>query len=450
MDATASHAVTASAVGASAEHLVLLLLYQLIAIFAVTRITVWASNRFLGQTDVTGEILAGLVLGPSVLGAFFPETMHALFSPETGPAFTCIAQIGLILLMFQIGMEFHFRERLVSGKRAFFAVSIAGIVAPLLLGYLVAPSFFAQLAPPRPDPTSFRLFFAIAVSITAIPVLGRIFIELGLSHTRMAALSIGAAAINDICGWLLLGIVSSMIALDFDPVRFAVNLGVLLVYIAVVLLMLRPLVLPVLRRRLIREGRLDNLTIAVLLIVLFVSGAITSNLGVFAIIGGFIIGMALHEDRSFVEHWRQRVGGLVTTLFLPVFFAYTGLRTDIGSLTSGSAWLQCLAVVLIAFAGKFGGAYLAARAVGESARVATTVGVAMNTRGLMELIVLNIGYDLHVLPRSMFTMLVLMAIASNFLATPLIRMLMADGREEHGGAETVGKRAGGRSPVRYS
>src|SRR5579864_4899027 len=184
MDQPASHTAAASAVGSGAEHLVLLLLYQLLAIYLVTRIVVWASNRFFGQTDAAGEILAGLVLGPSVLGAIFPRTMHALFSPETGSAFTCIAQIGLILLMFQIGMEFHFRERLVSGKRAIFAVSAAGMVAPFALGYLAAPWFLAQMAEPRPDPVSFRLFFAVAMSITAIPILGRIFIELGVSHTR--------------------------------------------------------------------------------------------------------------------------------------------------------------------------------------------------------------------------------------------------------------------------
>jgi Kef-type K+ transport system membrane component KefB len=431
MDPITSHAAAAgSAVGAGAEHLVLLLLYQLVTIYIVTRIVVWLSNRFFAQTDAAGEILAGLVLGPSILGAIFPETMHQLFVPDTGPTFTCIAQIGLILLMFQIGMEFHFKERLVSGKRAIFAISAAGIAVPFALGYAVAPWFFAQMAAPRPDELSFRLFFAIAMSITAIPILGRIFMELGLSHTRIAAFTIGAAAIDDICGWLGLGIISAMIASNFDPARFGLTIAALLVYLAIVLLVLRPLLQPVLRKRLMRRGHLDNLTISWLLILLFTSAAITSNLGVFAIIGGFIIGAALHDDRYFVQHWKRRVGGLVYTLFLPVFFAYTGLRTDIGSLANGSAWLQCLLVILVAFAGKFGGAYLAARAVGESSRTAATIGVCMNTRALMELIALNIGYDLHVLPRPMFTMLVIMAIVSTFMATPLIRWLMAGERVE--------------------
>jgi Kef-type K+ transport system membrane component KefB len=427
-NAASQVAGAASAVGSQAEHLVLMLLYQLIAIFVVTRIVVWFSNRFLAQTDAAGEILAGLVLGPSVLGAFFPDAMHKLFVPETGTAFTCIAQIGLVLLMFQIGMEFEFKDRLVRGKHAILAISAAGIAVPFALGFAVAPWFFAQMAEPRPDELSFRLFFAVSMSITAIPILGRIFIELGLSHTRTAALTIGAAAIDDICGWLILGVVAAMIALNFDPARFAWHIGALALYLAFVLLVLRPLLQPLLRRRIARAGRLDRLTISWLLILLFVSAAITSNLGVFAIIGGFIIGAALHDDRVFVEEWKQRVGNLVYTLFLPVFFAYTGLRTDIGALVGGGAWLQLALAIIVAFAGKFGGAYFAARVVGETPRTALTIGVCMNTRALMELIALNIGYDLHVLPRPMFTILVILAIVSTFMATPLIRWLMADER----------------------
>lgn len=426
-----------SAVGSAAEHLVLTLLYQLVAIYAVTRVVVYASNRWLGQTDAAGEILAGLLLGPSLLGAFFPETMHALFAQSTGPALTCIAQIGLILLMFQIGLEFHFKETLSTSKRTIVAVSAAGIAVPFALGLFTAPWFFDQIEGARPDELSFRLFFAVAMSITAIPILGRIFMELNVSHTRVAALTIGAAAIDDVTGWLILGLIAALITLKFDAAAFGLRIVLLAAYLAIVLVIVRPVLQRWLRRRMLQQGKLGNRTISLILLLLFVSAAITSNLGVFAIIGGFVLGTALHDDRTFVEQWQTRVGGLVNTLLLPIFFAVTGLRTDIGSLTTSEMWIQCLAIIVIAFVGKFGGTYLAARVMGESRRNAVTIGVCMNTRALMELIALNIGYDLGVLPRPIFTMLVIMAIASTFIATPLIRRLLRSERLERQTAQPV-------------
>jgi len=425
---TAAVAHAQSAVGASAEHITLLLLYQLVVILVVTRIVVWLSRRYLGQTAVAGEILAGIVLGPSVLGGLFPGVMHAIFVPETGTIFVGLAQLGLVLLMFQIGLEFEFNARLTGGRHAVAVISLIGILVPFALGFTTAPWFWQMMDEPRPDALAFRLFFATAMSITAIPILGRIFMELGLSHTRTAALTIAAAAIDDVCGWLLLGVVSAIVASRFDLGSFALRIGGLAVYIAFVFLVIRPLLHRYIDRELRRDPTLGRSTIAILLIVLLVSAAITSNLGIFAIIGGFLMGVALHDNRRFVALWNERVGSLVNALFLPIFFAYTGLRTDIGSLATVQAWLLCGLVCLIAFTGKFGGAYIASRLVGETHRSAAAIGVSMNTRALMELIALNIGYDLGVLPRQMFTMLVIMAVLSTFIATPLIRWLMGDQR----------------------
>jgi Kef-type K+ transport system membrane component KefB len=359
-----------SAVGTKAEELVLHLLAQFIAILATTRLVVYVARK-MGQTQVAGEILAGLVLGPSVLGALAPDVMHTLFDGSTSQTFIGLSQIGLILLMFQIGLEFEFKANLGTAKKSIVVVSLSGLLLPFLMGYLSAPWFHERLAEPRPELFGFQLFFGIAMSITAIPILGRIFMELRLSHTRVASLSIGAAAIDDIAGWLLLGVVT---------------------------------LLP--------------------LLVVFASASITSLIGVFAIIGGFVMGVSLHDDRRFVEEWKTRVSPLVSTFFLPLFFTYTGLRTTVGSLSSVNEWLICLLVVAVAFVSKFGGAYAGARLVGEDHRSAMVLGVCMNTRALMELIALNVGYDLGVLPRSMFTMLVIMAILSTFIATPLIRRLM--------------------------
>lgn len=419
-----------SAVGARAEEVVLKLLYQILAILIATRVVVWVVRR-LGQTDVSGEILAGLLLGPSALGALAPDLMHKLFDSSTATIFVGIAQVGLVLLMFQIGLEFEFRATLGASKRSIVMVSAAGLVVPFIVGKLAAPWFWTRLPEAsRPDAFGFGLFFAIAMSITAIPILGRIFMELRLSHTRTAALTIGAAAIDDVVGWLLLGVVTLLVQGSMEPARLAVKIGALLAYAAFVFLVARPLLKKWIAGHMQKHGGLQTGAVAALLIILFVSGAITSNIGVFAIIGGFMIGAAMHDDRRFVDAWKVRVSPLVNTFFLPIFFAYTGLRTDVGSLASGHEFLICLAVCGVAFATKLGGAYLGARLSGESNRSALTIGVCMNTRALMELIAINIGYDLGVLPRSMFTKLVIMAIVSTFMATPLIRALMRGQEKE--------------------
>jgi Kef-type K+ transport system membrane component KefB len=413
-----------SAVGSGAEEIVLRLLYQLIVILVATRIVV-AVVRRLGQTDVSGEILAGLLLGPSCLGALWPDAMHRLFHASTSTIFVGLAQMGLVLLMFQIGLEFEFRATLGSAKRSIVVISLAGLVAPFALGFFTAPWFWAQLPDGAPSLTGFRLFFAVAMSITAIPILGRIFMELGLSHTRTAALTIGAAAIDDVTGWLLLGVVSLIVRGAFSGGWVASRAAGLATYLAFVFVVARPWAKRAVARHLAaHDGRLMPAAIGLILIGLFTSAAITSNLGVFAIIGGFIVGVMLHDDRAFVAEWKRQVAPTVNTLLLPIFFTYTGLRTDIGTLATAHEVLVCVLVCAVAFAGKFGGAYAGARLVGEPPRSALTIATCMNTRALMELIALNVGYDLGVLPRSMFTKLVIMAIVSTFMATPIIRWLM--------------------------
>ncbi|HXG62407.1 MAG TPA: cation:proton antiporter [Planctomycetota bacterium] len=441
---------THSAVGAKAEEVVLRLLIQLIVILLVTRGVVLLARR-LGQTDVSGEILAGILLGPSLLGALAgtidPGFMNRLFHPSTSVIFTGLAQVGLVLLLFQIGLEFEFRTHLGEDRRPIFVISATGIAVPFLLGYLSAPWFHAHLPETvKPSLFAFRLFFAVAMSITAIPVLGRIFMELGLSHTRTAALTIGSAAVDDVTGWLILGAIS-LIVQDKPLLSWVLpRIAGLAVYLFVVFRLLRPVLRRAVAAHLERAGSLRVTAVAWILLLLFASATITSLLGVFAIIGGFVMGVALHDDRRFVEAWKQRVAPLVQAFFLPIFFTYTGLRTDIGTIPGGFGLLMLVLVCAIAFVAKLGGCYLAARWVGESRRSALTIGVCMNTRALMELIALNIGLDLGVLTRSMFTMLVLMAIASTFMATPLIRILMR-GQERLTGeaAEVEAARAAARS-----
>ena len=421
---SADAAAAESAVGAGAEEITLRLLYQLIAILIATRIVTWGV-RHLGQTDVSGEILAGLVLGPSLLGAVFPGAMHWLFPAVTAPIFTGLAQVGLVFLMFQIGLEFEFNRHLGNDRRPIVMISLAGIAVPFTLGYLTAPWFHARLSETVPL-FGFQLFFAVAMSITAIPILGRIFMELGLAHTRTAALTIGAAAIDDVAGWMILGAISLLVKGDFSWDWVLPRVLGLAGYVALVFWVLRRPLQRTIAAHLARYGELRLTAVPYIVMLLFVSAAITSHLGVFAIIGGFIIGVALHDDRRFVDEWRRRVSPIVWAFFLPVFFAYTGLRTDIGTIQGWSGLGMLALVLVIAFVSKFGGAYVAARLVGEGQQSALTIGVCMNTRALMELIVLNIGKDLGLLPTDIFSMLVIMALVSTFMATPLIRWLMRD------------------------
>jgi Kef-type K+ transport system membrane component KefB len=411
-----------SAVGSEAEEVTLRLLYQLIVILLATRL-VTALVRRLGQTDVSGEILAGVLLGPSMLGAIFPGFMAELFPASTGAIFTGIAQVGLIFLMFQIGLEFEFHRHLGGNRRAIVLISVLSLAVPFALGYGSAPWFHARLLEPVPL-FGFQLFFAVAMSITAIPVLGRIFMELGLSHTRTAALTIGAAAIGDVSGWIILGAISLLVKGAFSWGWAVPRIAGLVAYVAFVLLIARAPLRRAIERHFTRHGEMRPAFVPYIVILLFVSAAITSNLGVFAIIGGFVIGVALHDDRRFAEEWKRRVSPIVWAFFLPIFFAYTGLRTDVGAIQGWPGLLTLTLVLVVAFVSKLAGTYAAARLVGEERRSALTIGVCMNTRGMMELIVLNIGKDLGLLPTDVFSMLVIMALVSTFAATPLIRWLM--------------------------
>jgi Kef-type K+ transport system membrane component KefB len=411
-----------SAVGSGAEEITLRLLYQLIVILLATRLVTWAVRR-LGQTDVSGEILAGLLLGPSLLGALFPGFMHELFPASTGPIFTGLAQVGLIFLMFQIGLEFEFTRHLGGRHRAILLIGLIALAVPFAMGYLSAPWFHARLSEPTPL-FGFQLFFAVAMSITAIPVLGRIFMELGLAHTRTAALTIGAAAIGDVSGGIILGAISLVVRGTFSWSWAIPRVAGLVVYLAVVFFVLRKPLRRVVADHLARHGAMRLDFAPYIVILLFISAAITSSLGVFAIIGGFVIGVALHDDRRFVEEWKRRVSPIVWVFFLPIFFAYTGLRTDIAAIRGWPGLATLLLVLAVAFVSKLGSAYAIARFVGEGPRSALTIGVCMNTRGMMELIVINIGKDLGLLPTDVFSMLVIMALVSTFIATPLIRWLM--------------------------
>ncbi len=331
-----------------------------------------------------------------------------------------LSQIGLILLMFQIGIEFdfsHLTER--DNRKAVTWVAAAGLVAPFALGL-----GFGWLSAPTLSPTADRLasglFIATAFSITALPILGRIMIEFELTRRPIGVIAISAAAINDVIGWLLLALVTTLTLSHFDAADFGVKVALVGVFMAFAWFALRPL-LKLAVRRTRHHGHLSPHLMGILLAAIFLCAMTTYKLGIFAIFGGFVMGVLVHDEHDLVAAWKERIGHFVTVFFLPIFFTYTGLRTNIGGLDSAALWGWCILTTLLATVGKFGGSYLAARACGLGHVEANVLGIMMNTRALMELIVINVGYDLGVISQDMFTMLVLMAIVSTVVTTPGLR-----------------------------
>ncbi len=402
-----------------AESFLLAVLVQLAVIIVAARAGGWLLGR-LGQPQVVGEITAGLLLGPSLLGRSAPEVSRMIFPPEVAPVFYVLGQLGLVFLMFLIGLEFEF-SHLTELGRAALMVSLAGIIAPFALGIGVAWIVHPVVAPEIP-PLGFFLFLAVALSITAIPILGRIMIEFNIQRTRLAALTISAAAVDDALGWVLLATVTALVAGGFEPLAItrmlALTLGMTLLLIWVV----RPLAVRWLCRALkAGGGELGAGALALVLAAVLAAGALSNWIGIFSIFGPFILGATLWDQHEFRAAFSRRFQDFVYSFFLPIFFTYTGLRTDVGVLDSARLWLICALVLLAAVAGKMGGCGLAARASGLGWREAGCVAVMMNTRALMGLIAINVGYELGVIPESVFSMLVIMALITTFMTSPLLR-----------------------------
>ena len=417
-----------SPVNASIEHTLLVVLVQLVVIIAAARLA-GLLFRKLGQPSVCGEIAAGLILGPSLLGRFFPEAAHRIFDPSVGPILAIISQLGLILLMFLIGLEFDFGH-LNDNRRTAVSISVAGIALPFTLG--MALGFYMHPALGLSGSSlNFALFMAAAMSITAIPILGRIMIELNLNRTRLGALTISAAALDDASGWIILALVTAIVRSAFDPTKMILMVSGVIVYGVVMFLVVRPVVCRWAREQVRKhDGQLNLNTLAILLIMVFLSASITNLIGIFSIFGGFAMGAILFDEHEVREAILARLHDFVAVFFLPIFFTYTGLRTDIGSMTGLGLWVFCAMVLAAAVLGKFGGCTLAARFSGMPWRESAIIGVMMNTRALMELIVINIGYDLGIIPKEVFFMLVFMAVVTTYMTTPLLTRLLRSSEAE--------------------
>jgi Kef-type K+ transport system membrane component KefB len=401
------------------EKTLLLLCADLAIIVAAARIFGWLFGK-VGQPPVVGEILAGVILGPSILGRLYPGVIQTLLPPKTASLLAAFAQIGLVLLMLLIGLEFPF-DRMRHAAKASISVAVAGIVVPFASSYALA-GWLYRLAPGGSSLGAFRLFFATAVSITAIPIMGRILIHTRLTRTRMGLTSITAAALDDVLGWLLLGaVVATVTHGGMDLGRLALSLAGVLVlgagFWALGRYGLTRLSVPR-----TPSGGLSAGGLAAVLTAVFTCAMITNALGVFSIFGGFLCGIAGSFNQDLREAIKTSIGDLVAVLFLPIFFVFSGLRTDVGSLGSdGRLWLALVAVVAVSCASKFGATALAARGAGLPWKESLSIGLLMNTRALMALVVINIGADMGVVSPAAFFWLVTMALFTTVITTPILR-----------------------------
>ena len=369
------------------HHPLTTLLIQIIAVLLMVRLFGYLFS-LIGQPGVIGEIVAGIVLGPSVLGFFFPDAFHFLFPAHSLTNLELLSQVGLILFMFVIGMELDFSV-LKNKINETLVISHAGILVPFFLGILSSYWVYEEYAAAQTPFLPFALFIGISMSITAFPVLARIIQERNMTKTPLGTLTIASAANDDVTAWCLLAVVIAISkAGSFASALYSVGLAV--VYIAVMFLVVRPFLKKVGEVYANREA-INKTFVAFILLILIISSCLTEIIGIHALFGAFMAGLVMPSNLGFRKVMMEKVEDISLVFFLPLFFAFTGLRTEIGLINSPELWMVCLLLVTVAVVGKLGGCAIAARLVGESWKDSLTIGTLMNTRGLMELVALNIG-----------------------------------------------------------
>jgi Kef-type K+ transport system membrane component KefB len=394
------------------------LLTQIILIVFVSRL-LGRVAQYLGQPQVIGEMIGGIMLGPSLLGQISPRLMEFFFPATSMDTLSLFSQVGVILFMFLVGTEVDI-QHLLQKAHTTLLVSNAGILFPFFLGTTLSLFIYTRMAPPDVSFMAFALFIGVSMSITAFPVLARIIEERGLTKTSLGNMSIGCAAVGDVTAWCVLAAVLAIVRAD-GLGSTAVTLFFVLVFAGVMILLVKPLF-----RQLVPSEQSSrtqyNSWAAVILAFALAAGLTTEVIGVHALFGAFLAGTIIPPGalRSFCK---ERFEGVAAGLLLPLFFVFTGLRTQINLLNSASMWTIAAAVIGAAVLGKLGGSMLAARWSGMDWRDSFALGALMNTRGLMELIVLNIGYDLGILSSEIFAILVLMAIVTTLMTAPLLSLV---------------------------
>ncbi|MBB4036878.1 Kef-type K+ transport system membrane component KefB [Dysgonomonas hofstadii] len=396
-----------------------ILLLQIVVILLAVRLFGWICQK-IGQPTVVGEILAGVVLGPSLLGLYFPQASEFLFPDSSLDNIKFLSHIGLILFMFIVGMELNLKT-IKSKANDALIISHTSIIVAFTFGVIVAYYLFGNYTHESTIFLPFALFMGIAMSIAAFPVMARIIHEKGINKTPLGATIITCAAIDDITAWCLLAAVIAIVkAGSFTSSLFIILTAIL--YIVVMFKIVRPFLKRIAdlqpSSRIITKS-----TIGIFFLVLFLSSYATEVIGIHALFGAFLAGVIMPPNINFRSLFTEKIEDVALVLLLPLFFVYTGLRTQIGLLNEPGLWLVCLGIIVLAIAGKTMGSALAARFVGNNWKDSLTIGALMNTRGLMELVVLNIGLDLGILTSEVFAMMVVMALTTTFMTSPLLNLI---------------------------
>jgi len=415
--ATSGRATTTAPLGAAAKTDVLY--HVLLALVSILLLGRWLGKLFVHfeQPRVIGEMVAGIMLGPSLLGQIWPAAMHFVLPADIRPSLGIIAQIGVILYMFLVGLDLN-AGLLRSRAHATVAISHASIVTPFLLGSILALWLYPRLGTGATSFSSFALFMGVAMSITAFPVLARILTDRGMENTELGVIALSCAAIDDVTAWCLLAFVVGVAQAEVNGALQTTLLAV--GYIAVMLLVVRPLAV----RYLGHDADHPPRRMAVWVLVGLLFSAMTAEwIGIHAIFGAFLLGAIIPHDSDVARDFTAKLEDIVKILLLPAFFAYTGMNTQIGLVSGWEAWMFCAVIIIGATVGKFGGTFVAARFTGLTWRLSAALGILMNTRGLMELIVLNIGLELGVISPKLFAMMVIMALVTTIATTPILQSL---------------------------
>lgn len=396
-----------------------ILLLQVLLILIAARL-VGAFFLKIGQPAVIGEMVAGIILGPSLLGMIFPGVQAFLFPVSSLDFLKLLSQIGVIVFMFVVGIDLNVRY-LRQKAHAAVLVSHASIIVPFFLGITLALLIYPSLAPAHISFTAFALFIGVAMSITAFPVLARIIEERRLGKTYLGSTAIACAAVDDVTAWCILAIVVAIAKTD-GLSSSLMTIFLTMLFIGVMLFLIKPQTERLLGEK-FRRGNTSKEIVALVLVIVFASALFTEVIGIHALFGAFLAGVVMPSHRGLRHFLRERLEAFSASFLLPLFFAFTGLRTQIGLLDDWQSWLMCVAVIGVAIAGKLGGSTMAARWTGMTWQESLSVGALMNTRGLIELIVLNLGYDLGILPPKIFGMMVLMALTTTFMTGPLLSLI---------------------------
>jgi Kef-type K+ transport system membrane component KefB len=403
------------------QHPLTILLLQIAVVITAAKLLGSLFKR-IGQPAVIGEIAAGIFLGPSLLGWLAPDAMQFLFPASSMGTLQLLSQIGLVLFMFIIGLEVDlnvFKTKATEG----IVIGHISIVFPFFLGVILAWFLYSSYSPAGIPFVAYALFMGIATSITAFPVLARILRERKMTKTPVGSLAILCAAINDVTGWFLLAIV---VAIAKAGSINAALMGIVwsFIYVLAMFAFVKPLLKKLSDKRFI-DGKADITFTGLVFFTLISSSFLAEVIGIHALFGAFIAGVVMPPSASVRHVFTEKVEGVSVTLLLPLFFAYTGLRTQIGVLNQGHLWLLSAEIISLAVIGKFVGSAVAARLVGQTWKDSLTIGALMNTRGLMELIVLNIGYELGILTTEIFTIMVLMALVTTLMTGPALNLIEA-------------------------